>query len=81
MSEDEVKAAMEVMETKFAFREPPEGFTWAVDDLMPCLDHRRPVNRCTLCWPRYLKRLGVLCIAYYASKKQFNVNVLRGTNG
>jgi hypothetical protein len=83
LSEAEVPNAMSVMGSQAdqIFREPPEGFRCAVDDLRPCREHKRPINRCQACWPGYLRYLGDLCIHYYAASKNFQVNVLRGANG
>ena len=50
----------------------------AIEDLQRCVAHNIPVNRCEQCWPVYLKRLGDLCVRYYAESKNLQINVLSG---
>ena len=33
-----------------------------IDDLRPCSAHKTAINQCELCWPHFLRHLGVLCI-------------------
>ena len=33
-----------------------------VDDLIKCIEHGVPLNRCRIYWPKYLRYLGYPCV-------------------